>query len=47
LKVVDLTELLARSLAKRQPGGSAEDGTRSAAATAKKLAAKTSSRRRA
>jgi DNA end-binding protein Ku len=45
--VVDLTELLAKSLAKRKPGSSAEDGTRSKAATAKKSAARTSTRRRA
>jgi len=45
--VVDLTELLAKSLAKRKPGSSAEDGTRSKAATAKKSAIKTTTRRRA
>ena len=45
--VVDLTELLAKSLAKRKPGSSAEDGTRSKAATAKKSATKTTTRRRA
>jgi DNA end-binding protein Ku len=44
--VVDLTDLLAKSLAKRKPGSSAEDGTRSTAATAKKSAAKNSTRRR-
>ncbi|WP_425258878.1 Ku protein [Rubrivivax sp. RP6-9] len=44
--VVDLTELLAQSLAKRKPGSGAEDGTRGAAA-ARKGAAKTSTRRRA
>lgn len=44
--VVDLTDLLAKSLAKRKPASSAEDGTRGAA-PAKKSAAKTSSRRRA
>jgi DNA end-binding protein Ku len=43
--VVDLTELLAKSLAKRKPGGSAEAG--SLAVTAKKPAAKTSTRGRA
>lgn len=45
--VVDLTELLAKSLAKRKPGSSAGDGTRNTAFTAKKSAAKTSTRRRA
>ena len=45
--VVDLTELLAKSLAKRKPGSSAKDGTRSKAFTAKKSAARTSTRRRA
>lgn len=40
--VVDLTDLLARSLAKRKPGSSADGGTRS-----KKSAAKTSTRARA
>lgn len=45
--VVDLTELLAKSLAKRKPGSSAEDGTRSKAATAKKSATKTTTRQRA
>jgi len=45
--VVDLTELLAKSLAKRKPGSNAEDGTRSKAATAKKSATKTTTRRRA
>jgi len=45
--VVDLTELLARSLAKRRDGSGAKDGTRSKAVTAKKSAAKTSTRRRA
>jgi len=44
--VVDLTDLLAKSLAKRKPGSSAEDGTRSTLATAKKSAAKTSTRGR-
>ena len=42
--VVDLTELLAKSLAKRKPGRSADDGT-GVAVTAKKAAAKTSTRR--
>lgn len=45
--VVDLTDLLAKSLAKRKSGSSAENGTRSTAATAKKSAAKTSTRRQA
>lgn len=45
--VVDLTELLAKSLAKRKPGGSADDTPRSKSATAKKSAAKTTTRRRA
>lgn len=45
--VVDLTELLAKSLAKRKPGGSVEAGSRSLAVTAKKSAPKTSTRRRA
>ncbi len=45
--VVDLTDLLAKSLAKRKPGSSAKDGTRGKAVSAKKSAAKTSSRRRA
>jgi DNA end-binding protein Ku len=53
--VVDLTDLLAKSLAKRKPGSdtkdsiknSTEDSTRSAAAAAKKPAPKTTSRRRA
>jgi DNA end-binding protein Ku len=44
--VVDLTDLLAKSLAKRKPAGSAEDGTRSTTVTAKKSAAKTSTRGR-
>lgn len=44
--VVDLTELLAKSLAKRKPGSSTEDGTRSMAATPKKSAAKPTTRRR-
>jgi len=43
----DMTDLLAKSLAKRKPGSSTEDGTRSTAATAKRSAAKTSTRRRA
>lgn len=45
--VVDLTELLAKSLAKRKSGSSAEGGSRSKAVTAKKPAAKTSTRGRA
>jgi len=45
--VVDLTELLAKSLAKRKPGSSAEDGTRRTAVAAKKPASKTPTRRRA
>lgn len=45
--VVDLTDLLAKSLAKRKPGGSVEDGSRSTGATAKKSAPRTSARRRA
>lgn len=45
--VVDLTELLAKSLARRKPGSNAEDGKRSKAVTAKKSATKTSTRRRA
>jgi len=45
--VVDLTELLAKSLARRKPGSDADAGARSAAATAKKAAAKASTRRRA
>jgi DNA end-binding protein Ku len=44
--VVDLTELLVQSLAKRKPGIGADDGT-SGAATARKAAAKASTRRRA
>ncbi|NMG76250.1 Ku protein [Aromatoleum diolicum] len=44
--VVDLTDLLAKSLAKRKVGSSAEDGTRSMAVTAKKSAPKTPTRRR-
>ncbi len=43
--VVDLTELLAKSLAKRKPGGNADDGKRSRAVTAKKSAAKPATRR--
>jgi DNA end-binding protein Ku len=45
--VVDLTDLLAKSLAKRKPGTSAEAGTRSMAVSAKKSAPKTPTRRRA
>lgn len=44
--VVDLTDLLAKSLAKRKPEGSTEAGTRSTAATAKRSAPKRSTRRR-
>jgi DNA end-binding protein Ku len=44
--VVDLTDLLAKSLAKRKPASSAEEGSRSKAVTAKKSAPKTSTRRR-
>jgi DNA end-binding protein Ku len=44
--VVDLTELLAKSLAKRKPRSRADDRT-SGAVPAKKVAAKTSTRRRA
>ena len=43
--VVDLTELLAKSLAKRKPGGSIDDGA-NRAAPAKKAAARASTRRR-
>ena len=39
--VIDLTDLLAQSLAKRRPGGSAQEAPRSTAATAKRSAAKT------
>ena len=45
--VVDLTALLAKSLAKRKPAGSAEDSAHTVAAPAKKSAAKTMGRRRA
>ena len=45
--VVDLTDLLAKSLAKRKPGSGVEDGTGGTAVTAKKSAAKTSTRGRA
>ncbi len=45
--VIDLTDLLARSLAKRKTGSSEEDGSRRAAVSAKKPAAKSSTRRRA
>jgi DNA end-binding protein Ku len=44
--VVDLTELLAKSLAKRKPGSRADNGT-SGVAPAKKAAAKAVTRRRA
>jgi DNA end-binding protein Ku len=45
--VVDLTELLAKSLAKRKPGSSAEVVTGSTVAPAKKASTKASTRRRA
>ncbi len=45
--IVDLTELLAKSLAKRKPGSSVDPGTRTAAVSAKKAPAKASTRRRA
>lgn len=45
--VVDLTDLLAKSLAKRKPGSGAGGATRGTAATARKSAAKSSTRRRA
>jgi DNA end-binding protein Ku len=45
--VVDLTELLAKSLARRKPAGHVDDGTRSAGAAASKPAANPSTRRRA
>lgn len=45
--VVDLTELLAKSLAKRKPGSSVDGGASSAAVTAKRAAAKASARPRA
>ena len=44
--VVDLTDLLAKSLAKRKTGSSAEKGTQSTVTTAEKSAPKTSPRRR-
>ena len=44
--VVDLTDLLKKSLAKRKPGSIAEDGAPSTAATAKRTVSKTSSRGR-
>jgi DNA end-binding protein Ku len=44
--VVDLTDLLAKSLAKRKPGGGAEGSTRGMAVAARKSAPKTSTRRR-
>jgi DNA end-binding protein Ku len=44
---VDLTDLLAKSLAKRKPGTSAEESTGNTAVPAKKSAPKTSPRRRA
>ena len=45
--VVDLTDLLAKSLAKRKPASSVGDGKRSGAVTAKKSAAKPTTRQRA
>jgi len=45
--VVDLSDLLAKSLAKRKPGTNAEEHSRSTAASAKKSAPSTSPRRRA
>ena len=45
--IVDLTDLLAKSLAKRKPGSNGEAGSRSTAASAKKSAPATSPRRRA
>ena len=45
--VVDLTALLAKSLAKSQPAGSAEGSAQKVVAPAKKSAAKTAGRRRA
>jgi DNA end-binding protein Ku len=45
--VVDLTDLLAKSLAKRKPGSSTDGGVRSTAVTTKKSAPKTSTQRRA
>lgn len=45
--VVDLTELLAKSLVKRKAGTNAEDATRSGVVTTKKAASKASPRRRA
>ena len=45
--IVDLTELLAKSLAKRKPGSGADEGCSSAAVTARKAAAKPSTGRRA
>ena len=45
--IVDLTELLAKSLAKRKPGSGAGEGSSSAAVTARKAAAKPSTGRRA
>jgi DNA end-binding protein Ku len=44
--VVDLTELLAQSLAKRKPGGGVVDGAGSAVVTAKKAGARSSAKRR-
>ena len=45
--VVDLTALLAKSLAKRKPAGSARDSARNLVTPAKKSVAKTAGRRRA
>ena len=45
--IVDLTALLAKSLAKRKPGSGADGAVSSAAVTAKKAAAKSPARRRA
>lgn len=45
--VVDLTELLAKSLAKRKPGGGTDAGVRSTVATAKKPAARKATAKKA
>ena len=45
--VIDLTDLLAKRLAKRKPVSSATVGSRDTETTPKKTAAKTSTRRRA
>ena len=47
MNVVDLTALLAQSLAKRKPASLGDGGSRSAAVTATKAAVKASTRRRA